>query len=188
MNDLKVFENPEFGRIRTVELNGEPWLVGKDVAKALGYKNPQEALRNHVDIEDKGVSEFLTPGGKQKLPIINESGLYSLILSSKLPDAKKFKHWVTSEVLPSIRKTGTYSTASTTATVLTVDQRPLTTDDYLRAAAIVARCQNERLPYVLGFLEQGGFNVAQIEPPRSSGGFFQKITIPLIHLNFEDFF
>ena len=108
MNNLTVFENPEFGSVRTVELDGEPWLVGKDVAAALGYKNPQEAIRTHVDDEDKGVSEILTPGGKQSVPIINESGLYSLVLSSKLPTARKFRRWVTSEVLPSIRKTGGY--------------------------------------------------------------------------------
>ena len=109
MNELKIFNNDEFGRIRAVEQNGEPWFVGKDVAEALGYKNPQEAIRTHIDDEDKGVSEIRTPGGKQNAPIINESGLYSLILSSKLPTAKKFKRWVTSEVLPSIRKTGSYS-------------------------------------------------------------------------------
>lgn len=109
MKNMTVFENPEFGAIRTVELDGEPWLVGKDVAEALGYKNPQEAIRTHVDDEDKGVSEILTPGGKQSVPIINESGLYSLVLSSKLPTARKFRRWVTSEVLPSIRRTGQYS-------------------------------------------------------------------------------
>ena len=109
MNNLTIFESPEFGSIRTVEEDGEPWLVGKDVATALGYKNPQEAIRTHVDDEDKGVSEILTPGGKQSVPIINESGLYSLVLSSKLPTARKFRRWVTSEVLPSIRKTGGYT-------------------------------------------------------------------------------
>ena len=108
MNELTIFNNPEFGTIRTVEINGEIWFVGKDVAVALGYKNPQEAIRTHVDDEDKGVSEILTPGGKQSVPIINESGLYSLVLSSKLPTAKKFQRWVTSEVLPSIRRTGGY--------------------------------------------------------------------------------
>ena len=110
MNQMEIFKNPEFGVIRTVEIDGEPWLVGKDVALALGYKNPQEAIRNHVDEEDKGVSEILTPGGMQKLPIINESGLYSLVLSSKLPKAKQFRRWVTSEVLPTIRKHGAYLT------------------------------------------------------------------------------
>ena len=110
MNQREIFKNPEFGTIRAVEIDGEPWLVGKDVALALGYKNPQEAIRNHVDTEDKGVSEFLTPGGMQKLPVINESGLYSLVLSSKLPKAKQFRRWVTSEVLPTIRKHGAYIT------------------------------------------------------------------------------
>lgn len=113
MNELMIFNNPEFGEVRTVEIDGEPWMVGKDVAQALGYKNPQEAVRNHVDDEDKGVSEILTPGGKQNVPIINESGLYSLVLSSKLPGAKKFRRWVTSEVLPSIRKHGAYMTPAT---------------------------------------------------------------------------
>lgn len=97
--------NPEFGKIRTVEVNGEPWLVGKDVALALGYSNPRDALAKHVDLEDKGVAKCDTPSGTQEMTIINESGLYSLVLSSKLPGAKKFRRWVTSEVLPSIRKT-----------------------------------------------------------------------------------
>ena len=110
MNQMEIFKNQEFGTIRAVEIEGEPWLVGKDVALALGYKNPQEAIRNHVDAEDKGVSEILTPGGMQKLPIINESGLYALVLSSKLPKAKQFRRWVTSEVLPTIRKHGAYMT------------------------------------------------------------------------------
>jgi len=109
MNDIQIFNNPEFGEIRTVEVGGEPWFVGKDVAEALGYKNPQESIRTHVDDDDKGVSEILTPGGRQKAPVINESGMYSLVLSSKLPTAKKFKRWVTSEVLPAIRKHGTYA-------------------------------------------------------------------------------
>jgi anti-repressor protein len=112
-NEIKVFSNEEFGSIRRVEIDGEYWLVGKDVAQVLGYKNPQEAIRTHVDDDDKGVSEILTPGGKQNVPIINESGLYSLVLSSKLPSAKKFKRWVTSEVIPSVRKHGAYMTPET---------------------------------------------------------------------------
>lgn len=107
MNDITIF-NYEGADIRAVAIEGEPWFVGKDVAKILGYKNPQEAVRTHVDEDDKGVSEILTPGGRQPVPIINESGLYSLILGSKLPTAKQFKRWVTSEVLPAIRKTGGY--------------------------------------------------------------------------------
>lgn len=113
MNDLQIFENPEFGSVRTVEVNGTPWLVGKDVATAPGYKNPQRAIRDHVDAEDKGVTKTVTPSGEQEMLIINESGLYSLVLSSKLPTAKKFRRWVTSEVLPSIRKHGAYMTPQT---------------------------------------------------------------------------
>lgn len=113
MNELKVFNNPEFGKVRTVEINGEPWLVGKDVAAALGYSNPRKALDDHVDSEDKRQGDGVTirdPIGREQHPtVINESGLYSLVLSSKLPGAKKFRRWVTSEVLPSIRKTGHYT-------------------------------------------------------------------------------
>lgn len=108
MNEMIVFNNPEFGSVRTVCLDGEPWLVGKDVAVILGYSNPQKAIRDHVDDEDKGMNETFTPGGNQNLLVINESGFYSLVLSSKMPNAKKFKRWVTAEVLPTIRKTGGY--------------------------------------------------------------------------------
>lgn len=110
MNDLQIFSNPEFGQVRTVELDGQPWLVGADVATALGYKNPRKALADHIDPEDKGVTKRDTPGGEQEMLIINESGLYSLILSSKMPKAKAFKHWVTSEVLPALRRNGVYET------------------------------------------------------------------------------
>ena len=110
MNELKIFNNEEFGRIRAVEQNGEPWFVGKDVAQVLGYKEPTKAARERVDAEDRGVSKIDTPSGTQEMTIINESGLYSLVLSSKLPTAKKFKRWVTSEVIPSIRKHGAYLT------------------------------------------------------------------------------
>lgn len=108
MSELQIFSNPEFGEIRTMEQDGEPWFVGKDVAERLGYANQRDALAKHVDEEDKGVAKCDTPSGEQKMTIINESGLYSLVLSSKLPNAKKFKRWVTSEVLPAIRKTGGY--------------------------------------------------------------------------------
>lgn len=108
MNDIKTFNNPEFGSIRTVEVDGKPYFVGKDVAEILGYSNPRDAINKRVDEEDKGVAKCDTLGGTQELAVINESGLYSLILSSKLPSAKKFKRWVTSEVLPAIRKTGHY--------------------------------------------------------------------------------
>ena len=103
-NKIQAFNNEEFGEVRTVMVSGEPWFVGKDVAVALGYTNPQKAIRDHVDEEDKGANEMLTPGGTQKIPTINESGLYSLILASKLPDARKFKRWITHDVIPAIRK------------------------------------------------------------------------------------
>lgn len=108
MNNLQIFNNPEFGSVRTVIIDDEPWFVGKDVTEALGYSNSRDALAKRVDTEDKGVANCDTLGGIQNIAIINESGLYSLILSSKLPNAKKFKKWVTNEVLPSIRKTGHY--------------------------------------------------------------------------------
>lgn len=119
MNELQIFNSEEFGEIRTVNINGEPWLVGKDVAEALGYTNPQKAIRVHVLEEDRGVNEMDTPSGRQKLVIINESGLYALIFGSKLDSAQRFKHWVTSEVLPTIRKTGGY-------------QKPLTQQEMMR--------------------------------------------------------
>lgn len=109
-NELQIFNNSDFGNIRVVENSGEPWFVGKDVAKVLGYSNPRDAIGKHVDEEDKGVAKCDTPSGTQQMTVINESGLYSLILSSKLPQAKAFKRWVTSEVLPAIRKTGSYKT------------------------------------------------------------------------------
>ena len=105
---IQIFTNEVFGEIRTCQVNNEIMFVGKDVAQALGYSDSNKAIRIHVDDEDKGGAVLSTPGGNQKVIFINESGLYSLILSSKLPQAKAFKRWVTSEVLPSIRKTGRY--------------------------------------------------------------------------------
>ena len=108
MNELMIFKNPEFGEVRTVEVDGEPWLVGKDVAQALGYSDTSDALKKHVDPEDKLTRRFADSGQNREMYIINESGLYSLVLSSKLPTAKKFRRWVTAEVLPSIRRHGGY--------------------------------------------------------------------------------
>lgn len=108
---VQLFVNKELElEVRAVEINGEGWLVGKDVAEVLGYKNTRKALLDHVDEEDKGVTKCDTLGGSQEMIVINESGLYSLVLRSKLPGAKKFRRWVTSEVLPSIRKHGMYAT------------------------------------------------------------------------------
>lgn len=108
MNELQVFKNQEFGQVRTLTLNDEPWFVGKDVAEALGYAEPRSAVSKKVDDADRGVAEMETPSGKQNMTIINESGLYALIFGSKLESAQKFKRWVTSEVLPALRKTGQY--------------------------------------------------------------------------------
>ena len=108
MNNISTFNNPAFGSVRAVSVNDEPYFVGKDVAEILGYERPTDAVRKRVDPDDRGVAKMETPSGVQEMTIINESGLYSLILSSKLPKAKEFKRWVTAEVLPAIRKTGGY--------------------------------------------------------------------------------
>ena len=108
MSEIQIFNNPDFGEVRTLTINGEPWFVGKDVSTVLGYAKPTDAIRKRVDEEDRGISKMETPSGIQEMVIINESGLYSLIFGSKLESAKKFKHWVTSEVLPQIRKAGSY--------------------------------------------------------------------------------
>lgn len=127
MNDLQVF-NFERLPVRTLEVDGEPYFVGKDVADILGYKRTADAIREHVDEEDKGVGKIQTRGGKQPVTLINESGLYALIFSSKLESAKRFKRWVTSEVLPTLRKTGTYQV------------KPLTTQEQIQ---LIAQGNNE---------------------------------------------
>ena len=106
MNKIMIFENEEFGKVRSTVINGEPWFVGKDIAKILGYRDTSDALKKHVDAEDKLSRYFADSGQNRLMYVINESGFYSLVLSSKMPKAKKFKHWVTSEVLPTIRKSG----------------------------------------------------------------------------------
>ena len=135
-NKIQVW-NYESSEIRTVQVNGEPWFVGKDVAAVLGYSNPRDAINKRVDDEDKGVAKCDTLGGVQDLTIINESGLYSLVLSSKLPNAKKFKHWVTSEVLPSIRKHGAYMTEQTL-------ERAFTSPDFLIELATQLKTEQEQ--------------------------------------------
>ena len=119
MNQLQIFKSEEFGKIRTVTINNEPWFVSKDVATALGYSNSRDAISKHVFDDDKGVAKCDTPSGRQEMSVINESGLYALIFGSKLDSAKRFKHWVTSEVLPSIRRTGSY-------------QKPMTPEQMMR--------------------------------------------------------
>lgn len=146
MNNIQVFNNPEFGDIRTVEIDGEPWFVGKDVATALGYVDAFGALKKHVDSEDKQNCQndsFNTPRG---MTIINESGLYSLILGSKLDSARRFKHWVTSEVLPSIRKTGAYVQQE----IKVPDVSP---ELIVRCAEIISASSTDKIPYVLEILK-----------------------------------
>ena len=119
MNELEIFNNPEFGRIRATEINGEPYFVGKDVAEALGYEKPRNAIAQHVDPDDalkQGLTDSL--GREQEAIFISESGVYALVFSSKLPKAKEFKHWVTSEVLPTIRKHGAYATPATIESII----------------------------------------------------------------------
>ena len=156
MNELKIFESPDFGKVRTMEIDGEPYFVGKDVAEILEYTNPRKALIDHVDSEDKGVTKCDTLGGTQEMTVINESGLYSLILSSKLPKAKEFKRWVTSEVLPSIRKHGAYA----------VDE--LINDPELAIKAFTAlkeeRLKNKKLETTVAVQTQ---QIAELQPKAS---------------------
>lgn len=138
MEKLQVFQNAEFGEIRTVTINGEPYFVGKDIAEALGYERATKAILDHVDNDDK--DEVLIQdsiGRMQKTPVINESGLYSLILSSKMPNAKKFKHWVTAEVLPAIRRHGAYMTEDTL-------EKALTSPDFLIQLATKLKEEQEK--------------------------------------------
>lgn len=118
MNDLQTFNNEEFGSVRTIQIDNEPWFVAKDITDRLEYQNGRKAVADHVDEEDKGVTKCDTLGGSQNITIINESGLYSLVLSSKLPSAKKFRRWITSEVIPSIRRTGGYKLPQTMSEAL----------------------------------------------------------------------
>ena len=134
MNELRIFNNADFGDIRTVEQDGGIWFVGKDVAEALGYSNPSNAVISHVDDEDKLRTQIKYAGQNREVSIINESGLYSLVLSSKLPSAKAFKRWITSEVIPSIRKTGSYNKPS---------KQP-TTQQEQRAKAMLLNAQSRQ--------------------------------------------
>lgn len=129
MNNIKIFENPDFGKIGTMEIDSKPYFIGKDIAEVLGYSNTQKAIRDHVDDEDKLTERIVLSGQNREVIFINESGLYSLILSSKLPTAKKFKHWVTSEVLPSIRANGGYIAG----------QETLSDDELIAKALIMAK-------------------------------------------------
>lgn len=136
MNNLQIFENSEFGQIRAIEQNGAPWFIGKDVADVLEYSNTPKAIRDHVDESDKLTERIVLAGQNREVILINESGLYSLILSSKMPRAKAFKHWVTAEVLPSIRKHGAYMNEETI-------QKALTSPDFLISLANNLKAEQE---------------------------------------------
>lgn len=135
MNQLEIFKNREFGEIRTVTVDGEPWFVAKDIAEILQYTNTQKAIRDHVDEEDKLTERIVLSGQNREVICINESGLYSLILSSKMPGAKRFKRWVTSEVLPQIRRTGTY-------------QKPMTPQEMMRVQLGMIDGHEERITHL----------------------------------------
>lgn len=148
MNDIKLFENPDFGSVRAIEMNGEPWLIGKDVAEILGYSKPLDAIARHVDKDDSVKHGLIDSMGRtQQTIIINESGLYSLILSSKLPKAKEFKHWVTSEILPSLRKHGAYMTDQTL-------EQALTSPDFLIKLATELKEEQEKRRQLESKVEQ----------------------------------
>lgn len=166
MNSLQIFNSQEFGRIRTVMIDSEPWFVGKDVAIALGYTNPQKAVRDHVQEDDRGMNEMDTPSGRQTLVIINESGLYALIFGSKLESAKRFKHWVTSEVLPTLRRTGAYGMNENVEQTVTVTET--SSDIYIEASKIVAGCIEGNRPYVLNILRHLIPDIGYEENPQIS--------------------
>ena len=172
MNELQIFQNDEFGQIRTLMIDNLPWFVGKDVATAFGDTNYKRSL-SRLDADEKTTAKVTTPGGIQSMTVINESGLYSLLfymqpqkakgvsqndilINDRINNLKKFKRWVTSEVLPAIRKNGSYTVEPE------LPERKITSDDYIRAASIISTCKNERLPYVLNLLKQGGINVPYI--------------------------
>lgn len=163
MNELQTFSNAEFGEIRSITIENIPYFVGKDIASVLGYANTRDAIAKHVDPEDRTTVAICDGGGNPNKVLINESGLYSLILTSKLPSAKEFKRWVTSSVLPMIRKTGVYSAGMALKNDDTVTpMRLLSPDDYLSAARLIATCKSERLGIVLALLSKGGWDIPQI--------------------------
>lgn len=151
MNELQIFNSEEFGEIRTITKDNETYFVGKDVAKALGFTNPRDAITTHVFDEDKGVDTIDTPGGKQSMTVINESGVYALVFGSRLESAKRFKHWVTSEVLPSIRKNGGYIAG----------QETLSDEELMAKALLVA---NNKIAERDKIIEQKQARIEQMKP------------------------
>ena len=151
MNELQIFSSEEFGEIRTITKDNETYFVGKDVAKALGFTNPRDAIATHVFDEDKGVDTIDTPGGKQSMTVINESGVYALVFGSRLESAKRFKHWVTSEVIPSIRKNGGYIAG----------QETLSDEELMAKALLVA---NNKIAERDKIIEQKQARIEQMKP------------------------
>lgn len=151
MNSIQIFNSNEFGEIRTITKDDETYFVGKDVAKALGFTNPRDAIATHVFDEDKGVETIDTLGGKQSMTVINESGVYALVFGSRLESAKRFKHWVTSEVLPSIRKNGGY-----------IDGQETLSDDELMAKALIVA--NNKIAERDKIIEQKQARIEQMKP------------------------
>jgi len=160
MNDLQIFNNPDFGEIRTIEIDGEGWFVGNDIASALGYAKPRNAIATHVDAEDARIQGILTSGGMQQMKVINESGLYALIIMSELPSAKKFKRWVTSEVLPSIRKHGAYAVPqlSTNELVLKIAQANVELEKQLGEVKAEVQQIGDKLETALQVFSKPGSN------------------------------
>ncbi|WP_322170244.1 BRO family protein [Acutalibacter caecimuris] len=156
MNNLQSFAYGE-AAVRVIDLEGEPWWILADVCRVLEHSNSR-MVADRLDEDEKGVSLIYTPGGPQNMTVINEPGLYSVILRSDKPQARDFKRWITHEVLPAIRKTGQYAPQREY-----MPTRPLTTDDYAEAAKIVAKCHNSRLPLVLDLLKKAGYDLAPIE-------------------------
>lgn len=159
MNELQVFSNPEFGEIRTITIDGEPWFVGKDVAAALGYSDAFGALKKHIDEDDKLVCQIDSAGQKRDATLINRSGVYSLILSSKLPNAKKFKHWVTADILPTIEKHGAYMTPE-------IIERTLTDPDYIIQLATTLKHEQQKRKALEAENEKQRQIIADFEPIR----------------------
>lgn len=170
MNELRIFENEEFGLIRTVIIDGEPWFVGRDVAKSLGYKDTSDAVKTHVDSDDKLTRQFTGSGQRRDMIIINESGIYSLIFGSQLPSAKKFKRWVTSEILPSIRKNGGYISG----------QETMTDDELLEKALLVAQRKIAERDKTIS--EQNN-KIQELSP---KGAYFDAICDAKLLTNFRD--
>lgn len=158
MDELQIF-NYNGSQVRIIEKDGEPWWVLKDVCDVLRLSDTNKVAKR-LDNDELTRNKFVLGEQTREMLCINESGLYNVILRSDKPEAKPFRKWVTSEVLPTIRKTGQYNIMPTD---YNINKRTLTTDDYLKAASIIGTCRNERMPYVLGFLEQAGFNVPKVK-------------------------